>query len=335
MRAPLGTRYSAAVVRIEVGGRVRHCAAFGTTSAGRGARPIYPDTRFDIASLTKLFVATLALVAVEAGRLALDGTLIARLPEWRSTAHAGITLRMLLAHTAGMRSGADYRTLLDRNVEGFALTESLVGRPGAGVVYSDLGFIALGVLLARTTGQGLAHALRTTLGAYGMRDATFAVRARERSYVAATECDAWRGSVQGVVHDEKAYLMHGVAGHAGMFAHAADVARLGEWYLAALRNRPTPLDRGLARLAVSEAAFDPVLRRGLGWALKTIPENSCGAAMSASTFGHTGFTGTSVWVDPQRDLNVVLLTNAVHFGRTDIRPIRAAVGDAAAAVVDA
>jgi CubicO group peptidase (beta-lactamase class C family) len=135
--------------------------------------------------------------------------------------------------------------------------------------------------------------------------------------------------VHGDVHDEKAYLLNGASGHAGLFADAADVARLGEWYLAPLCGRATPLDAALAKQAVLEAAADPVLRRGLGWALKTSDENSCGTRMSADTFGHTGFTGTCIWVDPQRDLNVVLLTNAVHFGRTDTRAIRAAVCDAA------
>jgi len=137
------------------------------------------------------------------------------------------------------------------------------------------------------------------------------------------------------VHDEKAYLMNGVAGHAGLFADAADIARVGEWYLGALRGRSSPLDPQLAQAAVREAAFDPVLRRGLGWALKTTDDNSCGARMSNATFGHTGFTGTSVWLDPERDASIVLLTNAVHFGRTDMRAIRSAVCDAAVAGLDA
>ncbi|HWT05170.1 MAG TPA: serine hydrolase, partial [Xanthomonadales bacterium] len=140
--------------------------------------------------------------------------------------------------------------------------------------------------------------------------------------------------VQGEVHDEKAYLMGGVAGHAGLFGTARDAAQLGNWYLAALHARPTPLDPALAREAVREAGHDAVLRRGLGWALKTTDENSCGALMSPSTFGHTGFTGTSIWVDPERDLNVVLLTNAVHFGRSDTRAIRAGVADAAVRATD-
>ena len=136
------------------------------------------------------------------------------------------------------------------------------------------------------------------------------------------------------MHDEKAYLMGGVAGHAGLFGDARDVALLGEWYLAALHDRPTPFDRGLAREAVREQAYDPTLRRGLGWALKTNDDNSCGALMSRGTFGHTGFTGTSIWVDPERDLSVVLLSNNVHHGRTDLREVRAAVADAAVAGID-
>ncbi len=318
-----------------MGGVVRRCRAFGTLQNAPGARPTYPDTRFDVASLTKVFVSTVALTGVAAGRVSLDGALTAELPEWVATAHAPISLRMILAHAAGFRSGADYRTLFDVDVEAFALREPLVAAPGSAVVYSDLGFIVLGVLLARANRRGLARLVEATLGRLGNRRTTYRVAAAERGRVAATEHDGWRGLVAGDVHDEKAFLMNGVAGHAGLFADVADVARCGEWYLAALRGRPTPLDPGLARLAVREAAPDPVLRRGLGWALKTSAQNSCGARMSAAAFGHTGFTGTSIWVDPERDLSVVLLTNAVHCGRTDLRAIRMAVGDAAVAAVDA
>jgi CubicO group peptidase (beta-lactamase class C family) len=334
VRAELGRRYSAAVVRVDAGGKPRFVRAYGAVSALPGVAPVACDTRFDVASLTKIFVSSVALTLV--GRaLTLDAPLTDRIAEWRATAHAPITLRMLLAHIAGLRSGADYRTLLDSDVARFALCEPLVEPPGRRVVYSDLGFIALGILLARAAGAGLAHVVESTLRALGATRATFGVSAAERACVPATERDAWRGLVQGSVHDEKAHLMNGVAGHAGLFADVADVARAGEWYLGALRGRRSPLDPGLARAAVTEAAFDPVLRRGLGWALKTTDENSCGARMSRATFGHTGFTGTSMWFDPERDAGVVLLTNAVHFGRTDLRAIRAAVCDAAMDAVDA
>lgn len=330
----LGTRFSAAVVRVEHRGRLRHERAFGRTRDDGPALPCFVDTRFDLASLTKVFVTSVALDGVASATLALDAPLVGFVPEWRASAHEPITLRRLLAHDAGFKSGADYRTLLGKNVEAFALTEPLAAAPGEKVIYSDLGFIALGTILARAHRRALGAHVVERLLAWGIASTAYAPRGAERVAIPATETDAWRGSVQGAVHDEKAHLLAGYAGHAGLFGTARDVAALGEWYLAALHGRATPLDRGLAREAVREHAFDPVLRRGLGWALKTTDENSCGTQMSSTTFGHTGFTGTSIWVDPERDLNVVLLTNAVHHGRTDIRPIRAAVCDAAIAALD-
>ncbi len=322
-------------MRIEQNGRLRYERAFGRTRNDEPSLPCYADTRFDIASITKVFVSTVALAYVARGVLALDTTLTGLIPEWSGTDHEPITLRRILAHTAGFKSGADYRTLLDKNVETFALTEPLANPPGAAVIYSDLGFIALGTILARARpDRSLANAIEHDLATWGATSTAYRPRGPERPPIPATETDAWRGSMQGEVHDEKAYLMGGVAGHAGLFGTARDVALLGEWYLAALKDRPTPLDLSLAREAVHEQAPHDVLRRGLGWALKTSDENSCGARMSPDTFGHTGFTGTSIWCDPQRDLNVVLLTNAVHFGRTDIRHIRAAVADAAVKATD-
>jgi serine-type D-Ala-D-Ala carboxypeptidase len=326
----LGSRYTAIVVRIEHRGGPVYERAAGTLSAGGGA--CYLDTRFDLASITKVFVATVALAYVARGALELDAPLAALVPEWRGTAHAPIVLRDILAHRAGFRSGADYRTLLDADVEAFALREPLVAAPRERVVYSDLGFIALGAILARVAGAGLRTLVERELAAFGATNTVFLPR--EHAAIPATERDAWRGLVQGTVHDEKAHLLGGVAGHAGLFGDARDVARLGEWYLAALRDRATPLPRGLATEAVTEQAGDAVLRRGLGWALKTSDENSSGAAMARCAFGHTGFTGTVVWVDPTRDLSVVVLTNAVHFGRRDLRDVRAAIADAAVAAVE-
>jgi len=327
----LGTRYSAVVVRVEQRGRLAYERAGGTMSAA-GGEAVYPDTRFDLASITKVFVATVALALVARGELRLDEPLTGLFPEWDATAHAPIVLRDILAHRAGFRSGADYRSLLAENVAAFALREPLVAPPRQRVVYSDLGFIALGTILERRAGLALRTLVERELRALGADRTTFVPRPG-REAIPATERDAWRGLVQGSVHDEKAHLAGGVAGHAGLFGDARDVARLGGWYLAALRDRPSPLARDLVREAVTEQAADPVLRRGLGWALKTSDENSCGTAMSSATFGHTGFTGTCVWVDPERDLTVVVLTNAVHFGRSDLRAVRAAICDAAVAAV--
>jgi CubicO group peptidase (beta-lactamase class C family) len=334
VRAALGERFSAAVVRVEQHGRVVYERAFGRTRDDGPATPCFVDTRFDLASITKVFVASVALCNVAKRRLALDARLTDLIPEWRDTDHEPITLRRILAHDAGFKSGADFRTLLDRNVEQFVLAEPLAGAPGGPAVYSDLGFIALGTLLRRLAGRSLARAVEAPLCAWGATATAYSPRGPERNAIPATETDAWRGSVQGTVHDEKAHLMGGVAGHAGLFGPARDVALLGEWYLGALYRRASPLDRDLVCEAVREQAREPTRRRGLGWVLRTGDEAACGSLMSPSTFGHGGFTGTSIWVDPERDLNVVLLTNAVHHGRHDIRPIRAAVCDAAVAAVD-
>jgi CubicO group peptidase (beta-lactamase class C family) len=327
INAALDVRYSAIVVRVERGGRVCYERAAGRLRSDGGAA-IAVDTRFDLASITKVFVATVALAYVARGDLTFDGPLVDLIPEWRTTAHAPITLRRILAHTGGFRSGADYRTLFDENVEAFALRTPLVAPPGERVIYSDIGFLALGVVLARVAGRALRSVVEDELRAFGARRVTFATRV-SREAIPATERDAWRGLVAGAVHDEKAALAGGVAGHAGLFGDARDVARLAEWYLGPRRGRPSPLPSALTRAATDEAAPDAVLRRGLGWALKTSDENSCGAAMSPSTFGHTGFTGTCVWADPERDLTIVILTNAVHHGRGDLREVRAAICDAA------
>jgi CubicO group peptidase (beta-lactamase class C family) len=330
VRAGIGSRYTAAVLRVERGGRVAFERAIGTLDA-HGAAPVTVTTRFDLASLTKVFVAATALAAVAGGAFGLDESASRVLVEWRGTAHAAISPRMLLAHTSGMQSGADYRTLFGENVERFALAQPLVAVPGERVVYSDLGFIALGVLLARAQGTSLAHVFARFARRAGFEATGYQVRGDGAAFPA-TEEDAWRGRVRGAVHDEKAYLMNGVAGHAGLFGTARDVGALAGIFLAAARSRAqATLPAALALEAIEEHGADPVLRRGLGWALKTSDENSCGIRMDRRAFGHTGFTGTCVWADPVRDLCVVLLTNAVYYGRHDLRDVRAAVCDAAVA----
>jgi len=310
LESACGVEFTGAVARIEHRGTVVFEGAYGVTRTDAMARPVYCDTRFDLASLTKIFVATLALRLVADGTFALDEPLWRILPEWKDGQRAAVTVRMLLAHNSGMNSGADYRTILDENVERFALRSELLAPPGERVIYSDLGFIVLGVAIERATGASLSALVRRNFA----RSLDFRPSFLERAAIPATEEDAWRGRVAGFVHDEKAYLMGGVAGHAGLFGAAADVAAMAESYLGAQRHAGT-LPLQLVREATQEQAADPVLRRGLGWALKTSNDNSCGRWMDPSSFGHTGFVGTCVWADPVRDLQGVLLTNAVYFGR--------------------
>jgi len=319
-------RFTAAVVRVERRGLAVFERAYGSLDDMPAALPTLVTTRFDLASLTKIVVGHAVLEAVKRGVLALDVPVAAWILPWRGTAHESITPRMLLAHTAGLQSGADYRTLLGQRVETYALERALVARPGERVVYSDLGFIALGALLARAHASSLHSVVARALGDAGATQTGYRPRNDDPHVIPATENDPWRGRVRGAVHDEKAYLMGGVAGHAGLFGTAADVARIADIYLAAATGRAPG---SLASEAIREQGADPVLRRGLGWALKTSDTNSCGTVASRETFGHTGFTGTCVWADPARDVCVVLLTNAVYYGRNDLRDLRAAVCDAA------
>lgn len=322
-----GSIFTAAVARVEWRGALCFERAYGRTRADSLGQEVFVDTRFDLASLTKLFVTTLTLIAASENRLDLDELLTRVLPEWKSTPHAAITARMLLAHNSGIDSGADYRKLLDHNVEQFALREPLVAAPRERVIYSDLGFIVLGAVLERIYGKSLSALAGDAFGGY----VRYRPAATERLAIPATEEDGWRGRVQGTVHDEKAHLMGGVAGHAGLFGTALDVAALTQRYLAPLCGRAgvplEPLPRALIGEATHEQAPDPVLRRGLGWALKTSDDNSCGRLFSHASFGHTGFVGTCVWADPERDVLGVLLTNTVYFGRSDTREFRAAFYD--------
>ncbi len=330
VRAGLGERYTGAVLRVERAGAAVFERAYGRLAAAPDDGDVEITTRFDLASLTKVFVSTLALIAVDERRLALDEPLVAWFPDWRGTAHEPISLRMLLAHISGMQSGADYRVLTFENVERFARECPLVARPGERVIYSDIGFIVLGELLARCYERSLGRLANGFAAHLGLEATAYRPRNDDPATFPATEEDNWRGRVRGSVHDEKAHLMNGVAGHAGLFGTARDVAKLAEAYLGVLHGRGGDVvSPALALEAIVEHGADPVLRRGLGWALKTSDENSCGALMTQATFGHTGFTGTVVWADPIRDLSVVLLTNAVYYGRRDLRDLRAAVCDAA------
>ncbi len=322
LRDGTGRQFTGAVARVEFRGRVVFERAYGSTRDDDLARPVFVDTPFDLASLTKVFVSTLALCAVAGGEVGLDDSLAPWFGEWRGRPHEAISLRMLLAHDSGMNSGADYRQLLDANVERYAIQRDLAARPRERVIYSDLGFIALGALLQRIYGRSLAAISRD---AFGTDSPLFWPGQSRALAIPATEDDGWRGRVQGVVHDEKAYLMGGIAGHAGLFGTAADVAALAETYLGPLRGRPRRLlPDALIREATREQAPDPILRRGLGWALKTSDENSTGRLLARETFGHTGFVGTCVWADPTRDVQGVLLTNSVYYGRRDTRELRVA-----------
>jgi len=292
--------------------------------------PTRPDghTIYDLASLTKVIATTtLALQAVEEGKLDLDQPVMRYLPAFRGSGKDRVTVRHLLTHSSGLRADSPLwrRTPDADSALGFVNAMPLDTIPGARMVYSDMGAIVLGEVLERVLGGRLDRlAEERIFKPLGMRSTGF--RPREIARVAATENDTtWRKRiVRGEVHDEKAAWLHGVAGHAGLFGSALDLLSFGEWLLAQVRSTSP-----VAREFVRRQEVVPGSSRALGWDTPS-PGSSAGTLLGPGSYGHTGFTGTSMWTDPGRGLVIVLLTNRVNPTRDNPRifPFRIAVADA-------
>ncbi|MBV8264112.1 MAG: beta-lactamase family protein [Candidatus Eremiobacteraeota bacterium] len=330
----IGHVCSAAVVHVRKDGHVAGEAAFGVRAPG--GEPVSVDSIFDLASITKIYVTTALLALHDLRRLALDDRVVAILPEFagRDTRRAHVTYRHLLTHTSGLPAHVNFRDELgSKAVIARVCNTPLTAAPGAKVVYSDLGFMLAGEAVARIASVPLDEALRElVLNPAGCQRTRYLPPASDVPTIVCTEHDAWRGRLlRGEVHDENCWAMGGIAGHAGLFGSAADTARLAEMYrLGGMAGTERTLERTTARAAVREQAVGADERRGLGWALRASDRHSSGARLSHDAYGHTGYTGTSVWVDPLRALTVVLFTNRVFVSREPepIRALRAALHDA-------
>ena len=330
--AGVGTVCTACVVRVERAGATATYAA-GTLcpdpTVGPDA-PCEPDSLFDLASLTKLATTAILLSFVRERLLTLDTPLRELVPDFRGGKKDDVTLAQVLTHTAGLLWWKPLWTEA-RSIEEatwLAARESLAGDPGT-FTYSDLGYLMLTSGLARAGGAPFDALVRDRVGGpVGAETLAFGPREPERC--AATEVDESirHRRVRGEVHDENAYAIGGVAGHAGLFGTAADVAAVARVF-----RDGAVIGNDLARLARQEHARGENARRGLGLALRAPNGPMTGERFSLDSFGHTGFTGTSLWVDPLRDLTVVLLTNRVYFGRANDEAtyrFRVAVHEAAA-----
>ena len=307
-------------------------AAYGRLAAATDAPAASMDTVFDLASLTKVIATTtLAMRAVDAGRIDLDAPLRERLPLWRGDDRAPVTPADLLAHAAGLTAHLpfyrDHRGRAD--YEAAICTLPLEYAPRSASLYSDLGFILLGFLLEDACGSAIDAQFAARAAHHGWGDLRFRPPRAWRARTAPTEQDPWRGRLLvGEVHDENAWALGGVAGHAGLFGSARAVGRFARTVAAGFRRRATlaaqaTFDRFTTRTSV------PGSSRALGWDTM-LPTSSCGRRMSARAIGHTGFTGTSLWIDPEADAYVALLTNRVHPTRANdaILAIRPALHDA-------
>jgi CubicO group peptidase (beta-lactamase class C family) len=292
-----------------------------------------PDSIFDLASITKVFTALLVLQQAERGSIDLSAPVDTYLPEFTGAGKDAATVAMLLTHTSGLPSGmslANWSTVADRRAA--ILSTALVSGavPGRVFRYSDLSMIVLGLILERVTGQPLDKLVKAGLtGPLGLRSTgftplTWLPTEAHATRLVATQATSARGPKRGVVHDPTAYALGGVAGNAGLFSTADDLLVVGQMLLDGGQHAGTRiLSEATVRRMLTNAntgvpAVDPYSGARPGWSsaqglgIRLNQPWFMGRLASPLTFGHTGFTGTSLVVDPRRRLVLVLLTNSAH-----------------------
>ena len=286
---------------------------------------------WDLASLTKVVgMATAVMQLYELGKLDLDAPLQRYIPDWKGPHKELVTVRQLITHTSGLPADRPYdrQTHDADSVAKLMFATPLDTLPGVRMVYSDIGAYMLGRLVERISGEALdQYLLNHVFGPLGMAETMYRPPASLKARIAPTEIDPVRGGkVWGVVHDERAYYLGGISAHAGLFSSAHDLARFAEMYL----NGGT-LDgiRILQPQTIELFTKRQLQDRALGWQ-KPDGSNSAGHMMSELAFGHTGFTGTSIWIDPGTDVFVILLSNRVNPTRANnkIGRVRVALADA-------
>jgi beta-N-acetylhexosaminidase len=342
--------FPGAVLAVGRDGALIHLRAFGRLTYDEGAPSARTDTVYDLASLTKVIATTtVAMILVDEGRLELTKHVSDFLPAFRGGARDQVTVERLLTHSSGLPAHLPlYQEIQGKEayLERICATE-LTYAPGTQSIYSDLGVILLGEILERVAGESLeAFARRRVFDPLGMRDTLFRPGPALLARIAPTEIDPWRGRLlRGEVHDENAYALGGIAPHAGLFGTAPDLARFAQMLL---NGGAFEQHRVVSRAVVerfTRRATVPGSSRAIGWDTAAATDkaerssvpgtpaySSAGALLSARSFGHTGFTGTSMWMDPDQRLFVILLTNRVHPTRENnaIRAVRADVADAVA-----
>lgn len=344
-----------AVVLVSRNGRVAWRKAYGSRATEPANEPMTADTIFDVASLTKVVAtATSIMMLVERGQLRLTDPVSKYIPTLKGPERERITIEHLLTHRSGYAPDFNlkYRwTGYDEAIKRLA-GEPLRHPPGSRFIYSDIGYIALGEVVRRVSGTPLDEFARKNIFVpLGMRNTGFrpdsTLRARiaptekrraQRTYLgdspqdADADGDQW---LRGEVHDPTAFRMNGVAGHAGLFSTADDLAIYAQMMLSGGQYRGV---RILSPLSVAEMTRPRLVTetwtRGLGWDINSSFSVNRGDLFPLGSFGHTGFTGTSIWIDPASKMFVIFLSNRVHpDGKGDVGPLRGKVASIAAASV--
>lgn len=339
-----------AVVLIGRGDETLYEAAFGNRAVEPAAEPMTLNTIFDMASLTKILATTTSvMMLVEDGRIRLNDRVASFIPGFERYGKNNITIRDLMTHTSGLRPDldlADPWTGSETAIQ-LAIEEVPTSAPGERFVYSDINYILLGDIVRRVSGKPLNQFARDRIFVpLGMHDTMFLPPVSLRHRIAPTQtctpygwpCDGPdMEMLRGVVHDPTARRMHGVAGHAGLFSTAADTAIFCRMILNGGSYHGVRILSSLtvAKMTTPVTGAGEANVRGLGWDIDSSFSSNRGELFPIGSFGHTGFTGTSIWIDPVTREFVVFMSNRVHpDGKGDVTPLRARVATIAASAID-
>ena len=338
--------FPGAVLLVRFQGHLAYQGAFGYAALIPQSEPATLETVYDLASLTKpLATTTAVLCLIQDGKLRLEDPLHASFPELQGKALGSATVFHLLHHSSGLpgwRPLYEEIAMQERQYPGFLGSEAAgkfaveyIGKEsmaypcGTTNLYSDLGFILLGLMIERVTSLSLARFCEERIyQPLGIQRLMFVPTINGMGGVdgqhvtgpiASTENDPWRGRIlRGEVHDENAYALGGIAGHAGLFGTGSAVLAMANGWLSGYHGRSHFFHRELVRHFLTRHSQTQGSSWGLGWDMPSSPSSS-GQYLSAQSFGHLGFTGTSLWIDPCVELEVVLLSNRVHPSRQDTR----------------
>ena len=338
-----------AVVLIGRGDQTVYEKAYGTRATVPSTEPMTLDTVFDLASLTKVVATTTAVMTlVEPGRVRLNDPVASFVPGFDRYGKAGITVRHLLTHVSGLRPDVDLHPWTGYDAAmALAIDEVPTAAPGEQFVYSDINFFLLGDIVSRVTGESLDKYLtRVVFGPLGLRDTGFLPAKTLLPRIAPTErCaeqDAWpckrpdAAPLRGVVHDPTARRMGGVAGHAGLFSTAQDLQRFARMLIngGELDGVRILSPATVARMITPVTLPANAGTRGLGWDIDTSFSSNRGDLFPIGSYGHTGFTGTSLWIDPASKSYVIFLSSRLHpDGVGDVGVLRSRIATVAAAVI--
>jgi uncharacterized protein YbbC (DUF1343 family)/CubicO group peptidase (beta-lactamase class C family) len=331
-----------AVVLVGHGGKVVYRRAFGARALVPSRLPMRVDTVFDMASLTKVMATTTAIMQlVEQGKILLTAPVSDYWPEFKANGKEGITVRELMTHFSGLRPDLD----LEPPWSGYetAMRMIVAERPivpsGTRFIYSDINFETLGELVRRVSGQPLdIYCAEHIFRPLGMKNTRFKPPASWHNRIAPTQHQhGTTGKILwGEVHDPTAYNMGGIAGHAGLFSTADDLHIFAQMLLNGGNYRGVRILSPLTveKMTTPQTPPNQMVLRGLGWDLDSPFASNRGELFGVGSFGHTGFTGTSIWIDPVTETDVIILTNRVHpDGKGDAGPLRAEIATLVAAAL--